>query len=112
MVRTSTHKLIFRSDPTDADHDSELYDLVKDPRETKNVYHDEAYKDVRNELKEKLFIWYFQTSDVTPWKLDPRDGGLPFPFKNQPIDFAMDTQESVMYHAWHDSSDSETQFIQ
>ena len=48
MVRTSTHKLVFRSDPTDADHDSELYDLVKDPRETKNVYKDEAYKDVRN----------------------------------------------------------------
>lgn len=34
MVRTLTHKLIFRSDPTDPDHDSELYDLVKDPFET------------------------------------------------------------------------------
>lgn len=46
MVRTLTHKLIFRSDPTDPDHDSELYDLVKDPLETMNVYNKPEYSDI------------------------------------------------------------------
>ena len=59
MVRTSTHKLVFRSDPTDADHDSELYDLVNDPRELMNVYKNSEYSEIKNELKEKLFLWYF-----------------------------------------------------
>ena len=46
MVRTLTHKLIFRSDPIDPDHDSELYDLVKDPLETMNVYNKPEYSDI------------------------------------------------------------------
>ena len=59
MVRTLTHKLVFRSDPTDPDHNSELYDLVKDPQETMNVYNKPEYASVQSQLKEKLFIWYF-----------------------------------------------------
>jgi hypothetical protein len=30
--------------------------------------------------KEKLFLWYMvQTSDITPWSQDPRNGGHPWP---------------------------------
>ena len=38
MVRNETLKLVLRGDPLDEDHDSELYDLVRDPRETENLY--------------------------------------------------------------------------
>ena len=37
-MRNLTHKLVYRSDPTDADHSSELYDLVADPYELRNLY--------------------------------------------------------------------------
>lgn len=36
-VRTLTHKLVLRTDPTAKDHCSELYDLVKDPLELTNM---------------------------------------------------------------------------
>lgn len=110
MVRTLTHKLVFRSDPMDPDHHSELYDLVKDPLETTNVYNKPEYASVQTALKEKLFIWYFQTSDVTPWKEDARNGHYPWPKQDLPnglpIDFAMDTQDPVHYFSW---ADEETQ---
>jgi len=73
-VRTTTHKLIFRTDPTDADHDSELYDLVADPKELTNLYGNPTSVTVQAELKNQLFLWYMQTSDVTPWLEDPRQG--------------------------------------
>jgi arylsulfatase A-like enzyme len=78
-VRTSTHKLIFRTHPLDLDHDSELYDLVDDPLELNNLYGNITYAAVQNELKQKLFLWYMQTSDVTPWLEDSRSGGYPWP---------------------------------
>lgn len=34
-----------------------------------------SYAAVQAELKTKLFLWYMQTSDVTPWLEDPRRGG-------------------------------------
>ena len=71
-VRTGTHKLVRRTDPTDPDHDSELYDLSKDPLELKNLYGDPAYAAVQADLASKLFLWYMQTSDVTPWLEDKR----------------------------------------
>jgi hypothetical protein len=76
-VRTLTHKLVFRFDPTDTDHDSELYDLVHDPRELMNIYGDrnQTVQAVQEALKEKLFMWMMMTSDVTPWVEDPRRGG-------------------------------------
>ena len=74
-VRTMTHKLVMRTDPQAADHYSELYDLVRDPLEERNVYNVAAYDTVQGQLKEKLFLWYMQTSDVTPWLEDPRQGG-------------------------------------
>ena len=54
---------------------SELYDLTNDPREIYNVYNNASYAAVQAQLKEKLFLWFFQTSDVTPWIEDPRGGG-------------------------------------
>jgi len=74
-VRTSTHKLIKRADPTAADHYSELYDLVADPRELHNLYGNSSYAAVQATLQEKLFSWLMLTSDVTPWKIDDRNGG-------------------------------------
>jgi hypothetical protein len=50
---------------------------------------------------------------VTPWKEDPRNGNYPYPKKLEPIDFAMDTQDSISYHTWYGSEDgsSDSQFI-
>ena len=74
-MRTLTHKLVVRSDPTAPDHHSELYDLVADPRELRNVYGDPRYADATAELQQELFQWLMWTSDATPWHEDPR--GLP-----------------------------------
>lgn len=74
-IRTLEYKLVMRTDPTREDHCSELYDLTKDPKELKNVYDNEEYKLVQAELKHKLFLWYMQTSDATPWLEDPRESG-------------------------------------
>ena len=59
-VRTRTHKLIYYCDPLPEDEKQggrfavepywELYDLVADPRELRNVYDDPAYADVQAEL--------------------------------------------------------------
>lgn len=67
MIRTMTHKLIFR--PADV---SELYDLVADPRELRNVYGQPAYVVIRRELERRLLEWCVHTSDVTPFERQPR----------------------------------------
>jgi len=106
-VRTLTHKLVFRTDPTDADHDSELYDLVADPLELSNVYGNASYAAVQAALKEKLFLWFMQTSDVTPWLEDPRGGNMPFgPHAaaaqgGKAHDVAADTPSIDRAHVWH-----------
>jgi choline-sulfatase len=107
-VRTLTHKLVFRTDPTDADHDSELYDLVADPLELSNVYGNASYAAVQAALKEKLFLWFMQTSDVTPWLEDPRGGNMPFgphataaQHGGKPHDVAADTPSIDRAHVWH-----------
>lgn len=73
-VRTLTHKLVLRSDPTAPDRCSELYDLSADPQELNNLYNNSTYASVQAELEHKIFQWMLWTSDVTPWKLDPRGG--------------------------------------
>ena len=98
MVRTTTHKLIVRTDPTtDMEHECELYDLVNDPRETRNVYGNTSYSTVQAELKDRLFMWYMQTADVTPWLEDNRHGGLPWPPKKDalPVDVYSDTRPKL-----------------
>ena len=74
-VRNLTHKLVYRSDPLDADHDSELYDLAADPHELWNRYDDPALAPVKAELKGLLLDWLVQTSDVTPWSICARESG-------------------------------------
>eukprot|EP01060_Flectonema_neradi_P012608 TRINITY_DN19385_c0_g1_i2.p1 TRINITY_DN19385_c0_g1~~TRINITY_DN19385_c0_g1_i2.p1 ORF type:complete len:533 (+),score=79.03 TRINITY_DN19385_c0_g1_i2:70-1668(+) len=67
MIRNNTAKLVYR--PTGV---SELYDLLNDPRETKNVYLSPDYASLRNELTVSLMDWLVLTSDVTPVKQDSR----------------------------------------
>lgn len=42
--------------------------------EMHNIYNVPAYSAIQADLKQKLFLWYMQTSDVTPWLEDPRQG--------------------------------------
>lgn len=103
-VRTSTFKLIIRTDPLVLDHCSELYDLVLDPLELKNVYNNVSYATEQNNLKNQIFMWYLHTSDVTPWLEDSRHGGYPWPPSQKdsvgapvtavPSDVGLDTVES------------------
>ncbi|WP_309714388.1 sulfatase-like hydrolase/transferase [Armatimonas sp.] len=65
MVRTQTHKLIRRPDGT-----SELYDLVADPQELRNLYGQQL--DIQAALERRLLDWYLQTADVTPHTEWPR----------------------------------------
>ena len=74
-VRNLTHKLVYRSDPTDPDHSSELYDLVADPYELSNKYADPSHATLRAELKEQILQWLVQTSDITPWSVCDRVSG-------------------------------------
>jgi len=50
-VRTDRYKLIHFYNDID---EWELYDLAKDPREMKNIYGDQSYADVVQELKAEL----------------------------------------------------------
>jgi choline-sulfatase len=67
MVRTMAHKLNKR---TSGEH--ELYDLVNDPKELHNQYHNPKYAAVRQELETRLLDWYLNTSDTIPKDYDPR----------------------------------------
>lgn len=58
-LRTKTHKLVyFYGCGYDGEYQTppawELYDLVADPQENKNLYDDPAYADIAKELKQKL----------------------------------------------------------
>ncbi|KYJ97039.1 sulfatase [Microbacterium sp. CH1] len=79
-VRTETHKLIYfyndgmglpGSSPFVYPPEWEMYDLVEDPEELRNVYHEPAYRDQREELKAVL------------WSLQAELGDTPHP--SQPI---------------------------
>lgn len=72
-IRTNSWKLVYRSDPTSLDHDSELYDLANDPLELTNVY--DANPEVATELKLRILDWMVLTSDVTPYSTCDRGTG-------------------------------------
>lgn len=58
--------------------DDELYDRHKDPGELTNLARDPVYKETVRQLRDRLLDWYLETSDVIPWKSDPRfDPGAP-----------------------------------
>ena len=67
MCRTKTHKYVYRLYEQD-----ELYDLVADPLEERNVIGEPAYRDIVSALKERLLRWYAETADVVPHQTDKR----------------------------------------
>jgi choline-sulfatase len=62
MVRTTTHKLAVAH----REHSGELYDLVKDPQETCNLWNNAVYADVKTELLCKLTDRLAETVDPLP----------------------------------------------
>lgn len=67
MIRSLEYKLIRRTNGV-----SELYDLKNDPRELNNVYQNQEYIKVREDMEKKLLEWYMNTSDVVPMDEDNR----------------------------------------
>lgn len=67
MCRTRTHKYVQRLYEMD-----ELYDLIADPQEERNVINDPAYGDILNTLRDRLSRWYMETADVVPRQADKR----------------------------------------
>ena len=63
MVRTRTHKLVRHLGSDGAD---ELYDLVADPGETRNLYTDAAASGVREALEARLAEWRRGIGDDDP----------------------------------------------
>jgi arylsulfatase A-like enzyme len=53
MVRTQAHKLVYYIDQPYG----ELYDLMADPKELRNLYDDPESKSIRGELEARLFAW-------------------------------------------------------
>lgn len=68
MQRNATAKLVYRPPPGL----SELYDLVADPRELRNVWGAPGYAALQGVMLMDLLEWLAQTSDVTPLKEDDR----------------------------------------
>ena len=50
----------------------ELFDRVDDPRETVNLAGSVDTVAVERDLRDRIFRWLFETSDVIPWTTDPR----------------------------------------
>lgn len=71
MVRTETHKLIYRT--PFGPH--ELYDLVNDPDERKNLIDNPEYQNIKHELYQKLSDWFYKyTTDKYDGRKFPVDG--------------------------------------
>lgn len=66
-MRTDRYRFVYR--PTGQ---SELYDLATDPQELYNLYGDPDHAKIERELERQLLTWTVQTSDVTPFTMDPR----------------------------------------
>ena len=70
MLRNNTFKLVYR--PLGI---SELYDLIKDPRELTNVYLEDTFAKIRQAFEKHMMEWLILTGDVPPLRNDPR--GVP-----------------------------------
>ncbi len=66
-MRTDRYRFVYR--PTGQ---CELYDLATDPQELYNLYGDPDHAAIERELERQLLTWTVQTSDVTPYTMDPR----------------------------------------
>lgn len=67
MVRNHGHKLILRPDGV-----SELYDLQRDPHETRNLYGESGVARVQAALTQKLLDHYIRTTGIAPMDKDQR----------------------------------------
>jgi hypothetical protein len=66
LARTPTHKLIVWEK---ADKWDELYDLVADPHERKNLIQRAGAAKVRDDLRKRLHTWLEKTNDpARNWK--------------------------------------------
>lgn len=63
MIRTREWKMVIRQGEKE-----ELYDLVNDPKEQKNLIDDPGLESVRRELRDRLLYWYLNTSDNPHWE--------------------------------------------
>jgi arylsulfatase A-like enzyme len=58
MVRTAQYKYVYNGPDID-----ELYDLEADPAELRNLIDHPAYESVRQEMRERLVDWMYETAD-------------------------------------------------
>lgn len=65
MVRTATHKLIANH----SDHNGELYDLVNDPGENHNLWHQPEAMSLRSEMLSRLSARMAYTADPLPERI-------------------------------------------
>jgi hypothetical protein len=72
VLRTGTHTYVDRRYESD-----ELYDRIADPSETTNVIDRPELAATLGALREQLLGWLADTSDVIPWKPDPRFPEIP-----------------------------------
>ncbi len=68
MCRTDSYKYVYRLKEKD-----EFYDLVRDPRECHNVIDLDAHALAIADCRRRVMSFLAETSDVVPWKMDPRD---------------------------------------
>ena len=68
MCRTSRYKYVRRASEAD-----ELYDLIEDPGETRNLIAEPAYEGQLLALRERMLAWYMETCDVVPMTPDQRN---------------------------------------
>jgi arylsulfatase A-like enzyme len=71
-VRTADHTYVHRQCESD-----ELYDRNGDPAETRNLITDPMHAEVAPALRQRVFDWLVATSDVIPWRKDPRFPEIP-----------------------------------
>jgi len=72
VLRTPTHTYVHRRY-----EDDELYDRRVDPSETNNLISQPDLVPLATGLREQLFGWLADTSDVIPWERDPRFPEIP-----------------------------------
>ncbi len=68
-IRTNTHKLVRRY--PDGPH--QLFDLLRDPRETTNLFDDATYADLINTLTQRIDTFFAQYEDETNSGLNVRN---------------------------------------
>jgi arylsulfatase A-like enzyme len=76
-LRTAAYTYVYRA----CEHD-ELYDRIADPAETTNLAHRPDHASMLDALRAELLDWLAETSDVIPWKPDPRFPELVHGYRN------------------------------